>query len=321
MIFFKIAWLAFIAVLSTASMIEVFRGSSCDETPKARTQLLYASHLGNTACGKAWDFETDMVIRAAEEPDNPDWPYCDWTFYKDEWCIEGIASLNPDGHVCPCILMPKFKSYQINCHDSPDWAQVRPPLRRRRRDMISPPSDASYMLRARNFSGPSDMMNQSAAPIEPSKKKCDRALPEFRNELVFTSGQLVRSDVNIMVDKYEVLERRDPRFVGNMFHSAHRAMFVIFNLVHKKMRRTKTINVKELKTNIELTISSEGGYLLGTASEVINPERLPRVFYVLFYTMRRQGLKAVKFQLTAFDDHISTPVMNIAVNVTYSLPV
>ncbi|UKZ74650.1 hypothetical protein TrVFT333_002320 [Trichoderma virens FT-333] len=149
---FNIASIAFFAVPSFASMLEVFHGASCDEEPTGITQMLYASHAGYTFCGTAEDYGVNLVVRSGEEPDNPDWPYCEWSFFSDPFCEDLIVSLNPEGHTCACALLPAFKTFKIDCYGEP-WKRRR--RQRQRRNATIP-----YL------SEPSYAMNQSLTPAQ-----------------------------------------------------------------------------------------------------------------------------------------------------------
>ncbi|KAL7928430.1 hypothetical protein V8C35DRAFT_325962 [Trichoderma chlorosporum] len=314
---FNITWL-FLAVPSVASMLEVFHGTSCDDTPTGITQMLYASHAGYSFCGTAQGYGVDLVVRSGEEPDNPDWPWCKWTFYSDPLCREVVGILRPEGHSCACAVLPALKSFKIDCLHDPDGTARR---RRRRRHDTSPLASLTNTTHeAQNFSKPSNVTNQSSGPVLWGNS-CDRPVPTFRTELSFVSGEIVRNEASMMVDRFEVLEYGDPGFVGNIFHGVHQEIYPIFTQLEKLWKFDRNVTVRgPLKTEIEFNIHSESVYALGTAIEAINPERLPRVLYVLFYTMRRQGLRTVKFRLTSLQEGTETPVLSMIVRVKSSVP-
>ncbi|KAL7916788.1 hypothetical protein GGI35DRAFT_474047 [Trichoderma velutinum] len=319
---FNVTRLAFFVVPSAASMLEVFHGTSCDDNPNgALTQMLYASHVGYSFCSFAADYGMSLVVRSGEEADNPDWPYCEWTFYSDRACQDRVATLNPEGHSCACAVLPAFQSYELDCLRLPGDRRRR--LRPRPRNTISPTIDAGHgdTLKERNSTESSDAKNITFPPAQYWGGTCDLPVPTFRTNLSFTSASQVRNMASMMVDKFEVLQKGDPKFVGNIFHGVHQHIYPIFTQLEKLWREHKVVTVRgPLGIGVEFTITSEPGYALGTAIEAINPERLPRVLYVLYYTMRRNNMKAVKFRLTSMDEGVSTPVMSMVVRVLGSVP-
>ncbi|KKP04306.1 hypothetical protein THAR02_03583 [Trichoderma harzianum] len=303
--------------LSAASMLEVFHGTSCEDEPKgAVTQLLYASHVGYSFCSFADDYGSSLVVRSGEEPDNPDWPYCEWKLYSDRACQDLVATMNPEGHNCACAVLPAFQSYELDCLRLSGDRRKR--LRRGQRNTIPPTIDAGH---DRNLTEPTMDANKFTFP--PSQYwggTCDRPIPTFRKNLSFTSASQVRNMASMMVEKFEVLEKGDPKFVGNIFRGGHSHTWYIFNKLEKLWKYDRVVTVTgPLHVAVEFTITAMPGYALGTAIEAINPERLPRVFYVLYYTMRRHNMKAVRFRLTSMDEGVSTPVMSMVVRVLGSV--
>ncbi|KAL7958033.1 hypothetical protein V8C34DRAFT_324743 [Trichoderma compactum] len=317
--FFNIARLAFLAVPSAASMLEVFHGTSCEDEPNgAVTQMLYASHVGYSFCSYADGYGSSLVVRSGEEPDNPDWPYCEWKFYSDRFCQVPVATMNPEGHNCACAVLPAFKSYELDCLRLSGDRRRR--VRARRRNAVPRTIDAGH---DRNLTEPTmDAKNITFPPAQYWGGTCDRPVPTFRTNLSFGSASQVRNMASMMVDKFEVLEPGDPEFVGNIFHGVHQHIYPIFTQLEKLWKFDRVVTVRgPLHVAMEFTIISEPGYALGTAIEAINPERLPRVLYVLYYTMRRHNMKAVKFRLTSMDEGVSTPVMSMVVRVLGSVEV
>ncbi|OPB36179.1 hypothetical protein A0O28_0109550 [Trichoderma guizhouense] len=324
---FNIARLAFFVVPSAASMLEVFHGTSCEDEPnEAVTQLLYASHVGYSFCSFAAGYGTSLVVRSGEEPDNPDWPYCEWKLYSDRACQDLVATMNPEGHNCACAVLPAFQSYELDCLRLS--GDRRRQLRRGRRNTIPLTIDAGHErnltehnLAERNLTEPTmDAKNITFPPAQYWGGTCDRPIPTFRKNLSFTSASQVRNFASMMVEKFEVVEKGDPKFVGNIFRIAHTHAWHIFNKLELEKlwmyNRVHAVTVTgPLHVAVEFTITAMPGYALGSAIEAINPERMPRVFYVLYYTMRRHNMKAVQFRLTSMDDGNSTPVMSMVVRV------
>ncbi|KAK4062009.1 uncharacterized protein Triagg1_10172 [Trichoderma aggressivum f. europaeum] len=321
---FNIARLAFFAVPSAASMLEVFHGTSCEDEPNgALTQMLYASHVGYSFCSFAYSYGSSIVVRSGEEPDNPDWPYCEWKFYSDDSCQVPVATMNPEGHNCACTVLPAFRSYELDCLRLSGDRRRR--VRARQRNTVPRTIDAGqgYTLKERNLTEPTmDAKNISFPPAQYWGGTCDRPVPTFRTNLSFTSASQVRNMASIMVDRFEVIEPGDPGFVGNIFHAAHQHLHPIFTQLERLWKFDRVVTASgPLHVTMEFTIISAPGYALGTVIEAINPERMPRILYVLYYTMRRHSMKAVKFRLSSINEGEATPITTMVVRVLGSVDV
>lgn len=294
-----IACLAILAELSTASMVEIFRGATCDAVSKGISQILFASHGQYTTCGLVEGYNTHIVVRAVEELDDPDYPLCTWTFYSDNRCRYIIATVGPTGKGCACEAFPGFESYSIDC-SWPEW----------------PRFDNYSMLGALNSSEPSgDTAVQSSAPVPASKSQCDGSIIPFRNGLAWANAQLIRTDSTVMVDDLVITEVGDPRFVGRIANGAFDTAHLLYFKLYKDYDIRQVVTIEgPLKSRVDFQFEAAWGYGDFSAIRAIDPERLCRILEILYFTMKKQSYRGVKMLLTSLDGG-STPIAHLSVHV------